>query len=72
MEVLGADATTIGRVKDVSSNYLLIDRPLRRDIYVPFDAIQTTYDSRVVLAIPSDQVDDMNWPRPSLLSFLEE
>lgn len=70
MEVLGADAATIGRIKDISSSSLLIDRPWRRDIYVPFGAIRAMYDGRVVLAVPAEWVDDMGWPHPSLLSCL--
>lgn len=69
MAVLGADGRLIGRVKEVFASSLLIDRAVQRDIYVPFDAIQTLWHNQVVLAIPTTQVDDMHWPHPPLLSL---
>ncbi len=40
---------------------------LRRDLYVPLAAIREVTDDRVVLTVPADQVDDMDWPHPPLV-----
>lgn len=69
MDVLGADGRLVGRVKAVVASYLLIDRAVQRDVYVPFEAIQALWHNQVVLAIPTAQVDDMHWPHPPLLSL---
>ena len=69
MEVLGADGRLVGRVKEVFAGSLLIDRTGRRDVYVPFGAIQTLWHNQIVLAIPTGRVDNMHWPHPPLLSL---
>jgi ferritin-like metal-binding protein YciE len=69
MEVVGSDRQSIGRVRNTRDNDFLVDRPGQRDIYVPFSAIQNvdTDSGQVVLHIPTNQVDGMNWPNPPLL-----
>ncbi len=66
-EICGADGEPIGHLKGVGSADMLVDRPLRRDIYVPLMAVDTISEQRVVLTIPAAQVDDMHWPAPPLL-----
>lgn len=66
MLVVGADGSQIGKVKECRSTDFLVNRRLKRDVYVPFDAIQEIMDDRVVLSIPGDAVSDMPWARPSL------
>ena len=68
MAVLGADGRLVGRVKNVFASYLLIDRAVKRDVYIPFDAIRTLRDNQIVLVIPAGLVDDMHWPHPPLFS----
>lgn len=68
-EVLGADGRLVGRIKEVFATSLLIDRAGRRDVYVPFDAIQTLWHNQIVLVMPARRVDDMRWPHPPLLSL---
>jgi hypothetical protein len=67
MPVLGADGVHVGRLKQVRLADVLVDRALRRDVYVPFEAIADVTNEEIVLAIPADQVDTMNWSRPSLM-----
>lgn len=69
MDVLGVDRRLVGRVKTVCARYLLIDRAAKRDVYVPFEAIQALWHNQIVLDIPAGQVDEMRWPRPPLLSL---
>jgi len=67
MRVVGSDTRQVGHVRDVRENDFLVDIPMHRDLYVPFSAIQNVDADRVVLNIPVDQIDDMNWPKPPLV-----
>ncbi len=66
MTVYGTNGNEIGMVKDIRSNDFLVSRSLHRDIYVPLNAVQSVSNDQVYLNIPSDQVDDMNWPNPPM------
>lgn len=69
MEVVGSDTAFIGNVREIREDDFLVDIPMRRDVYVPFTAIQSVEQDaaagRVVLNIPADQVGNMKWPKPS-------
>lgn len=67
MRVVGSDMSNIGRVKQVRDNDFLVDIPVQRDLYIPFDAIQNVEADQVVLNIPGHEVGDMNWAKPSLI-----
>ncbi len=67
MEVMGVDGTLVGTVRHLAADHLLIDRPWRRDIYVPFAAIRALADSRIVLTVPAAAVGHMDWLHPPLL-----
>lgn len=67
MDVVGRDGVSIGHLKDVRSDDMLVDRLLRRDIYVPFEAIHQVTERAIVLMIPADRVETMHWPHPPLL-----
>src|SRR5437879_4720895 len=67
MPVLGADGVRVGHVKQIRLADMLVDRALRRDVYVPFEAIADVRSEGIVLTIPADQVDSMNWAHPSLI-----
>ncbi len=72
MDVLGVDGGRVGRLKAVcaAEATLLVHRSLvQRDLYVPFDAIKEVHDGALVLTIPADQVDHMDWPHPPLLDL---
>jgi ferritin-like metal-binding protein YciE len=66
MRVIGSDNGSIGQVRDVRENDFLIDLPMKRDAYVPFDAIEEVTIDLVALNIPSDQVGTMGWDNPPL------
>ncbi len=72
MEVVGSDIAFIGNVRDVRANDFLVDMPMRRDLYVPFTAIESVEQDaaagRVVLNILASQVDAMGWPHPAFFS----
>jgi len=66
MRVIGSNKGGIGQVRDVRDNDFLVDLPMRRDVYVPFDAIQEVTADFVMLNIPSDRIGDMGWNNPPL------
>ena len=66
MEVFGNDQESVGQVKRVRQNDFLIDRPMARDVYAPFSAIQTATGSQVVLNIAASEIGAQGWPNPSL------
>jgi hypothetical protein len=66
MDVVGADGEKIGTVKEVHGTDFLLDRPMARDLFVPFGAVRTVDGERVMLAIRSEQIDEQDWSKPSL------
>ncbi|MBX6771751.1 MAG: DUF2171 domain-containing protein [Chloroflexi bacterium] len=67
MQVVGSDGTGIGSVKEVRENDFLVSRAMKRDLYVPFNAIGNVSDNTITLNIPSSQVDNMGWQSPPLM-----
>ena len=63
MEVLGAEKERVGQVKEVRAADFLVERPLQRDVYVPFAAIREVTGNQVVLTVTSDHVDALKWPQ---------
>jgi hypothetical protein len=63
MEVLGAEKERVGQVKEVRASDFLVERPLQRDVYVPFAAIREVTGNQVVLTVTSDHVDALKWPQ---------
>lgn len=74
MDVLGRDGSPVGTVKEVRQDDFLVDRPLARDVYVPFSfvlATETEWErirggptgpTEVVLTISAAHVDEQHWP----------
>ena len=63
MDVLGAEKERVGQVKEVRTSDFLVERPLQRDVYVPFAAIREVTGNQVVLTVTSDHVDAIKWPQ---------
>lgn len=66
MEVIGRDGNHIGEVKELRSNNFLVDRPMARDVYIPFSACQIS-GGQIRLNVRADEVDDQGWEMPDLL-----
>jgi hypothetical protein len=66
MNVFGADGQHVGVVKEIRERDFLLDRPMQRDVYVPFAFIRDTDGDRVALMVRSDQIDQMGWANPPL------
>lgn len=60
MEVYDRQGDPIGRVKEVRQNDFLVDRPMARDVYVPFSACQSL-ENEITLNIRASEVDQQNW-----------
>jgi hypothetical protein len=67
MDVVGSDGKSVGRVKEVRNTDFLVDRPLARDVYVPFEACQSISAERIVLTIPAGEVNNQGWANPGLM-----
>jgi hypothetical protein len=66
-DVFDAEGNSVGTVKEVRANDFLLDRPMARDLYVPFSAVQSTDGGRVTLNVPDDQFDAQGWEAPPLI-----
>ncbi len=73
MEVHSLDGEVIGKIKEVGDNEFLVDRPLARDLWIPFSAILAAEDyssnfrrgpaerPSVVLEVGHSRVDEQGW-----------
>lgn len=66
MEVYSKDGKPVGRVKTVREFDFLVDRRLKRDVYVPFAAVQEASGNAVMLNVQADAIDDLGWQHPPL------
>lgn len=62
MGVVDSHADPIGTIVEIRGDDFLVDRPLARSVYVPFDVIRGVSRAHVALQIPASQVDNMGWP----------
>jgi hypothetical protein len=72
MEVTSLDGQPIGRVKEIREAEFHLDRPMARDLWVPFSAVLATEDyttsvrgpvekASVVLEVSSAHIDRQGW-----------
>jgi len=61
MDVVSPAGESIGTVKEVRTHDFLLDRSMRRDVYVPFSAIREVGGRTVVLSVAGSDVDDQGW-----------
>jgi hypothetical protein len=62
-EVLSADGQSLGRVKQVRQGDFLLDRQLRRDVFVPLVSVRAV-NGTVELELTADQIGEADWPKP--------
>lgn len=72
MSVITHDQVEIGTVKEVRATDFLLDRSMRRDVFVPFHAIDAVTAHSVMLTVTADEVDDQEWEKPSLVGSEED
>jgi hypothetical protein len=76
MTVTGLDGEPVGKVKQVAETEFLIDRPLARDLWVPYQSVMAAEGhgdgfravpprpTEVVLAVTAAHVDAQGWRHP--------
>ena len=76
MEVMSIDGHPVGRVKEVRAADFLLDRPLARDLYIPYSFVLATEDyggtfrrgrtepTEVVLTVSEEHLENQGWPHP--------
>jgi hypothetical protein len=67
MDVVGSDLDSVGTVKETRDSMFLIDRPLRRDIWAPYSAVQAITANQLVLACAAGDVNDQGWDSPPMM-----
>src|ERR1700737_2484659 len=73
MEVMSIDGHAVGKVKEVRAEDFLLDRPLARDLYVPFAFVMGAEDyggtfrrgpveeTEIVLSVSGSHLDNQGW-----------
>ena len=76
LDVMSIDGERIGRVKEVTTDEFLMDRPHARDLWVPFTAVVEagehggafrrgpTQDTQVTLFVSAEDVGGQGWRHP--------
>ncbi len=64
MLVAGTDGWPVGHIKEVRGTDFLVNRPLARDLYVPYSACRALEEDRVILKVPGGAVGDQGWASP--------
>src|SRR3979411_2253579 len=76
MDVMSLDGQPWGKVKEVRAEDFLLDRPLARDLYVPYSFVLAaedyggtfrrgpTEETEVVLSVSEEHLDKQGWPHP--------
>lgn len=65
MEVVAADGSPIGPIREVRGGTLIVDRGSQPGLSVPLDAVRDVTDDRVTLSVPADQVLSQGWEAPA-------
>lgn len=65
MEVVTLDEELLGQVKEQRPTDFLLDRSMKRDLFVPLGSVEAVEGERVRLGVTSAQVDELNWPKSS-------
>lgn len=72
MTVISHDATEVGTIKEVRAKDFLLDRSMRRDVYVPFRVIAAVTGSRVQLTVTTDEINAADWEKPGLVGSMDD
>jgi hypothetical protein len=70
--VKSVDGETVGKVKELGETEFLVDRPMARDLWIPFASVMATEDytanfrgpvqpTAVVLSVSHAHIDDQGW-----------
>lgn len=64
MAAVGSDGGVIGTISEARDEDFLVERPLARDVYVPYEAVRAVVAGLVQLDVRSDEVNQMPWRHP--------
>jgi hypothetical protein len=76
MDVMSINGHAVGKVKEVRADDFLLDRPLARDLYVPFSFVMAAEEyggtfrrgpsapTEVVLSVSEEHIDNQGWQHP--------
>lgn len=65
METRDSNGEFVGGVSEVRETHFLLDRPMARDLWVPYSAVAEVGADRIVLNVTD--LDDMGWEKPPLI-----
>lgn len=58
----------VGTAKEFGPHYFRLDRGfLKRDVYVPYEAVEEMSSGAITLKIAAEELDKMGWPRPPVV-----
>ncbi|CAA9263627.1 MAG: hypothetical protein AVDCRST_MAG77-2726 [uncultured Chloroflexi bacterium] len=63
-QVVTADDEQVGEVRFVRPNCVVVSRGRKADLYVPFDAVLSSREHRVVVNTLATQIDRLGWETP--------
>lgn len=69
MEVLDVAGERVGAIKQVHGDVFHLDRPMKRDLYVPLRAVREIAEGRAVLQYRMEDLDEMGWESPELMGL---
>jgi hypothetical protein len=66
MEVVDSQGDHVGEIKEVRSDDFLLDRPMARDVFIPFSACDLM-DGKVKLHVRANEVEHQGWQTPEMI-----
>lgn len=66
MEVAAVDGKHIGQVKEIEKHDFLVDRRFRRNLHLPFSAIERIDGNRVILRVTEFDLDFLSSMSPPI------
>lgn len=67
MIVIGRSGEKVGVIKEIRQQDFLLDRPMARDIYVPFSAWDRVEDDQLRLTVDAEAISQQGWEQPPIL-----
>jgi hypothetical protein len=71
MGVIAANGDNLGQVKEVRANDFLLDRSMKRDIYIPFNLVRSATTDNLFLSVSEDELDKMDLHSAPLMGDID-
>lgn len=72
LQVVGPTGEEIGEVKEVRTYDFVLNRTMKRDVYVPFRFVREIAGSTLTLDVRRDEIDEMGWEMTPLFGGPED